>query len=187
MATDLDEIAARIPRLTTERLTLRAHTSGDLPAYGAMWADPEVTRYTTGHPLPLEDVWTRLYKHVGHWAYNGFGSWIVEETATGSFVGEVGIMNRRRSLPGEFADTPESGWIIASAMQGKGYGKEAALRALQWADENVPAAVTMCMIRRENAPSFRVAHALGYGGAVDTEYRGITVSILRRLRPGPPR
>ena len=36
------------PVIETERLILRAHAASDHEAYAAIWADPEVVRYTSG-------------------------------------------------------------------------------------------------------------------------------------------
>ncbi len=52
-----------------------------------MWGDSVVARYVGGKPLSEEETWTKLLRYVGHWAVLGFGYWVVEEKATGKFVG----------------------------------------------------------------------------------------------------
>ena len=45
-----------VPTLETERLKLRGHRLEDLAACAAMWADPEVIRYTTRKPQTEEEA-----------------------------------------------------------------------------------------------------------------------------------
>lgn len=72
------------PILETARLTLRPHRTEDLPAYVAMWSDPNVVRYTIGAPSPPQRTWMRLLGHRGHWYVLGFGYWAVEEKSRGA-------------------------------------------------------------------------------------------------------
>jgi RimJ/RimL family protein N-acetyltransferase len=44
-----------VPVLETERLVLRGHTLEDFPAYAAMWADPQVTKFIGGKPFSEEE------------------------------------------------------------------------------------------------------------------------------------
>lgn len=96
-----------VPVLETERLKLRGHRMDDFPACAAMWADPVVTRHF-GHSFSEEESWTRFLRYFGHWSVLGFGSWLVEERATGNFVGEVGFANYRRAIEPPL-DAPEIG------------------------------------------------------------------------------
>lgn len=45
-----------VPILETPRLILRGPVLEDFPAYAAMWADPEVTRFIGGVPVTEEDA-----------------------------------------------------------------------------------------------------------------------------------
>ena len=49
---------------------------------------------------------------AGCGALLGFGYWLVEERATGAFVGEVGLADFRRELEPGFGDAPEAGWVL---------------------------------------------------------------------------
>src|SRR3954463_15564591 len=109
----MHEDAANIPTLQTTRLTLRGPGLADFAASAALWADPEVTRFITGRPATAEEVWTRLLRYVGHWALLGFGYWVVQETASGRFVGEVGFADYHREMEPSLAGSPEIGWVIA--------------------------------------------------------------------------
>lgn len=71
-----------IPRLTTDRLLLRALEARDFDAYAVMMADPDVVRYLgDGQPLGRADAWRQFAFIIGHWALRGFGLWAVEECA----------------------------------------------------------------------------------------------------------
>src|SRR5579872_1670563 len=117
-----------IPVLETDRLRLRGHCIDDFPACAAMWADAGVTRFIGGRPLSGEEAWARLLRYVGHWDLLGFGYWVVEEKASGTFAGEVGLAEFKRDIEPAI-DVPEAGWVLTTAAQGKGYAT-GALRAV---------------------------------------------------------
>lgn len=78
------------PILETPRLVLRAHELDDLDACVAMWAEPEVVRYTVGTPSSPQRTWLRMLGYRGHWSMLGFGYWAVIERASGTFVASWG-------------------------------------------------------------------------------------------------
>ena len=98
-----------------------------------MWADPIVTRYF-GRSLSEEETWTRFLRYVGHWALLGFGYWVVEEKASGNFVGEVGFADYKRDIQSSVPLAPEIGWVLSSASHGKGYATEAVRAAIAWGE-----------------------------------------------------
>jgi RimJ/RimL family protein N-acetyltransferase len=162
----------KVPILETERLTLRGHRLVDFVQCAAMWADPQVTRYIGGKPLTEEEAWTRLLRYAGHWALLGFGYWVAEENATGSFVGEIGFADYKRDLQPSLKGVPEVGWVLASPAQGKGYATEAVRAVVAWGDEHFSPARTACIIAPENVASIRVAVKCGYREFKTTSYKG---------------
>jgi hypothetical protein len=57
-----------IPTLTTERLRLRAFAAGDLDAYAAMQANPEVMRFLVdGRTHTRVEVWRIMAGFLGHY------------------------------------------------------------------------------------------------------------------------
>jgi RimJ/RimL family protein N-acetyltransferase len=54
----------------------------------------------------------RLLRYVGHWAVLGFGYWVVEEKASGEFVGETGFADYRREMKPSLDGAPEIGWVL---------------------------------------------------------------------------
>jgi RimJ/RimL family protein N-acetyltransferase len=175
-----------IPTLTTARLTLSGHRAEDLEDSFAMWSDPEVTRYVGGKPFGREEVWARLLRYVGHWTMFGYGFWQVRETATGRFVGEVGLADFKRDIAVSFDGAPEAGWVLAPWSYGKGYATEAMMTALAWtAAAGCPR--TMCLIDPLNAASLAVAAKCGYRELARSQYKRAEVVVLeRRVAANPP-
>ena len=168
-----------IPVLETPRLRLRSHTAADYPASCALWAHPEVIRYTLGKPATPEEVWSRLLRYLGSWAFLGYGYWVVEERATRTFVGEVGLCNLQRDLTPPLGDLPEIGWVLSPTHQGKGYATEAAQAALNFAvAAPVSASRIACIVHADNAPSLRVAQKLGFVPSHTTTYRDAPTQVL---------
>jgi RimJ/RimL family protein N-acetyltransferase len=143
--------------LETERLRLRLFREDDLDAYAAMCADPEVMRYigAGGQTLTRAETWRQIAMLLGHWQLRGYGLWAVEERATGTFVGRVGLYNPE-GWPGL-----ECGWALARGAWGKGYATEAARRALAYAFTELGRDHVISLIRPENTASIRVAERIG--------------------------
>jgi RimJ/RimL family protein N-acetyltransferase len=154
--------ATPAPVLETARLRLRGPRIGDLADSLAMWSDPDVVRYTTGKPQSREDVWMRLLRYGGLLSLLGYGYWAVEDKVTGTFVGEIGFADFKRSLEPPIDGIPEIGWVLASHSHGKGYATEAVKAAIAWGDEHFGANRTCCIIHPENLASIRVAEKCGY-------------------------
>ena len=78
-----------IPTLETERLRLRSLRGSDLDDYAALYADPEVVRHLGGGGQPWDRgrAWRHLAFVRGHWLLAGTGSWAVELTESGAFLG----------------------------------------------------------------------------------------------------
>ena len=168
------------PTLETRRLRLRAHTLDDFADVRTMWSDADVTRHIGGQPMIEEDIWMRFLRHVGHWALMGYGSWIVEEKASGKFVGETGFFDAKRNMQPGLGDAHEAGWALASRSHGKGYASEATQAAHDWHDKRFDRARTACMIAPGNGASLRVAEKLGYKEFAHTTYKGRDAVLFER-------
>ena len=169
-----------IPVIETERLRLRAHCVDDLAACAAMWGDPLVTRYIGGRPFTLEEVWARLLRYVGHWTLLGFGFWLVEERATGTFVGEAGLAEFQRDIKPAIQGVPEMGWVLSPRFHGKGYATEAVRAAAAWGDARFGRARTVCLIHPDNTASVRVAEKCGYRPLPAAIYKGQATLMFER-------
>ncbi len=167
------------PRIETERLRLRRHELPDFDASAAMWASEDVTRFIGGKPSSREDSWRRFQTYVGHWALLGHGFWLIEEKASGRFIGEGGFGTFKREIEPVF-DAPEQGWALTPAAHGKGYAFEAMNAALGWGERHFGRRDFVCLIAPGNAPSLRLAEKLGYNEYARSAYRGEPSVLLRR-------
>ena len=176
-------LVVQVHILETERLRLRGHRVEDFAHSAAMWADPVVARFVGGKPLSEEETWAKLLRYVGHWSLLGFGYWLVEEKATGEFVGEVGFANYKRDVQPSLEGMPEAGWVLAREAHGKGYATEALRAVLGWGEMRFGKTRTACMIHPENAASIRVAEKCGYREPKLASYKGESVLLFMR-EPG---
>lgn len=151
-----------VPVIETDRLRLRAHRLADFNDAFAMWSDPVVTRFIGGTPSTEQQTWSRLLNYAGHWALLRFGYWAIEEKRSGRFVGEAGFADFRRDIVPAMKGVPEIGWALASHVHGQGYATEAVRAAVAWADANLAARRTVCLIDPGNAASLRIARTCGY-------------------------
>lgn len=168
------------PILTTARLTLRGHAAADLDACAAMWGDPAVTRFILERPSTREETWARVLRYAGHWALQDFGYWLVEETATGRLVGDVGLADFKRILEPPSDGQPEIGWALAAWAHGRGYATEAVGAVLAWSDRHLAGQATVCIVDPPNAPSLRIAARFGYQEIARVDYQGAPVIVFRR-------
>lgn len=171
-----------IPSLETERLRLRGHRLEDFPAMSAMWADPQVTRFIGGRPFSEEETWARLLRYAGHWRLLGFGYWVVEDRATGRFLGEAGLADFRRAMEPSIHRIPEAGWVLVPSAHGRGFATEAMQAVLAWCDESLMVARTVCLIRPGHTASVRVAEKCGFREFCQTEYHSQASILFERTR-----
>jgi len=149
-----------------------------------MWADPVVVRYIRPTPFTEEESWARMLRHVGHWAMLGYGYWVVEDKATGEFLGEAGFANFHRDIqPPLLGDTPEAGWVFRAAAHGRGYASETVAALAGWADSRFDTH-TACIIEQENLASIRVAEKNGYRPRQFITYKGGQVMMYERKMMG---
>lgn len=171
-----------VPDLLTDRLRLRAHGVADHDAASAMWADAGVVRHIGGKPFTPSDVWARMLRYRGMWSMLGYGFWLIEERASGAFLGEIGLMDARRDIDPPITEI-EVGWALASTAWGKGIATEALRAVVQWADTQLGAATLVCMIEDGNDASIAVAGKFGFVPYARADYGGAAVTLLRRARP----
>ncbi|HYL27142.1 MAG TPA: GNAT family N-acetyltransferase [Candidatus Nitrosotalea sp.] len=152
----------------------------DLAASAAMWGDPEITRHITGSPSTTEQSHSRLLRYIGHWAEFQFGYWLVEESVSGTFVGEVGFAHYHRDIEPAIT-VPELGWVIARRAQRKGYATEAVRAAISWAQRHLAGTDEIaCIIAPDNVASIRVAEKCGFTLARETSYMNLPTLVYSR-------
>lgn len=163
--------------LETPRLRLRKFGERHWEPYAAMCADPEVMRYLgTGVILSRDETWRAIASMLGHWQLRGYGMWALESRETGELVGRAGFLNPA-GWPGF-----ELGWVLARSHWGKGYAREAAREALRHAFDVLEQDRVISLIREANAPSIRVAEAIGEKPSGEVELLGAKALVYEIRR-----
>ena len=168
------------PTLSTDRLTLRGHTAEDFEASLRLWNRPEVYRHISGKPCPRETGWGRIQRYAGQWALGLPGFWVVEETATGDYVGEMGFGHFWRDIDPPTAGALEAGWVMDPAFFGRGYAHEAMRAAFGWLADARPPEPVLALIAPENAPSLALAARLGFAASHEAVYHDAPTRVLVR-------
>ncbi|UOQ51920.1 GNAT family N-acetyltransferase [Hymenobacter cellulosivorans] len=171
-----------VPLLETPDLLLRGPRLSDLPDAAAMHTDPDFYRFLGNKPQSQEDVWRRLLGQLGHWAMLGYGSWAIEEKATGRYIGTVGFFDFQRDLTPSISGAPEAGWVLTPSVHGRGFASQALQAAFGWAEAHLAADRITCIIDPDNVASLRLADKFGFREFARTTYHDAPIVLLERRR-----
>lgn len=161
-----------IPTLETERLILRGFGPQDVEPFVSFYAT-EDSRFVGG-PCERALAWRRFASYAGGWLLRGYGKYALEEKASGNFVGLVGPW-----YPEGWPE-PEIAWTVIPEFQGRGFAKEAAIRALRHVYEDLGWKRAVSCVNAENKPSIRLAESLGATLEGETEIRPYGPALLYR-------
>lgn len=143
-----------IPTLTTSRLILRGMRADDWPRYKQIMSTHRA-RFMGG-PFSEAIAWGMFCSDHAQWDLFGCcGAIMIDDSATGACVGQVGI-NAGPLFP-EF----ELGWFVYPEFVGLGYAHEAAAAMLDWAKEVRQLPSLVSYVDAENVKSARLAMRLG--------------------------
>ncbi len=141
------------PEIETDRLILRPPRAEDFPFFCDLMASDDA-RFIGGPQTPPE-VWRSLCMITGAWTINGFSLFSVIEKNTGDWIGRLGPW-RPEGWPGT-----EVGWGLLPSAQGKGYAREGATAAIDYAFDILEWTDVIHCIDAKNAPSIKLAQRLG--------------------------
>lgn len=152
-------LAAGLPRLVTERLSLRAPEIADFDAYARIFLSD---RWHDEGGRTREDAWLDFAQMVAGWMLRGMGLMAIDKRG-GEHVGFV-VLNH------EYGDAhAEVGWMLNDGSEGNGYATEAARAALRFAFGSLRLKGLVSYIAPSNTASIRVAERLGAQLAPETE------------------
>ncbi len=142
--------------ITTERLNLRLMTVQDAGNLLQIFSDPIAMHY---YPSTMDEAatigWIR--RTLDNYDTYGVGFWVVEEKASGRFLGQCGM------IPQELDGSPimEIAYLLVRREWGQGYATEAAMAVKQYGFETMGYPKLVSLIDRHNTPSIRVAERVG--------------------------
>lgn len=148
------DFTLNIPRLTTERLILRAPVMSDFPAFAAFRADP-LRSLGVGGPVGEAQAFEKFGEIIGHWHLRGFGRFLVADRATDAPLGVVGPYH-----PPDWPE-PEIAWSVFAQGEGKSIAFEAATAARHWAYQTLGWTTAISMVITGNTRSSALAARLG--------------------------
>lgn len=144
---------AVLPRLRTERLTLRAPELTDLPLWIAICTGDESA--LVGGPMNARDAWEAFCVYVAGWSLHGHGLWAVDHRASDRPIGFVMLGLEWEDLE------PELGWMLDPQARGQGFGAEAAMAARDYAMTLFGPGGCVSYIAADNPRSARLAATIG--------------------------
>ncbi|MDO5606504.1 MAG: GNAT family N-acetyltransferase [Paracoccus sp. (in: a-proteobacteria)] len=149
----LDALAAAVPVIRTERLTLRAPRMADFDLFADFFASPR--SHMDEGPKTRPEAWDLFAKGAGQWLLRGYGQWNVDDAA-GNLVARVGLYH-----PITWPE-PELAWMVLDpAAEGRGIAYEAANAARAAAARIWGITRPISSIFPENTRSIRLAERLG--------------------------
>ncbi|ARE41109.1 Protein export cytoplasm protein SecA ATPase RNA helicase [Rhodovulum sp. P5] len=145
-----------IPVIETDRLILRGPQMSDIePMLSFMTSDR--SRFVRSKAeMDANTTWRALAHVAGMWHLRGYGSFVIEDKATGAAIGMTG--------PWHPITWPECelGWSIwPEAAEGEGYAFEAASAARDFAFGTLGWTTAVSYIDPANARSIALAERLG--------------------------
>ena len=165
------------PTLETDRLILRSPEKRDAEAMIDFLMDADRAGGFGGY-TNRSDAWRWFTLNVGHWHWHGYGYFTIEDKATGHPAGISGIWN-----PDGWPE-PEVGWVVFDGFEGRSIAYEAAMRARQWAYEELGFSTLTSNIVPGNTRSVRLAERMG--AVHERTYENPTMGTEMLYRhPGP--
>ena len=162
--------------IETDRLTLRRVREADRETVARWNADPVFTAHLGGvHTRDRSDeVFDRWLRH---WDEHGFGSLLVEWSATGELVGRTGPQFHR-----VWPHDPEVGWGVDPAWWGRGIATEAGAAAVAWTFGELGFVRVVSIATEDNVASRRVMAKLGFRvhAKIPSEWGELWVHALDR-------
>lgn len=163
-----------IPRLTTERLVLRALERKDFDVY----AEGLARHDAPGGPVDRRTAWRMFAASSGTWLLDGAGWWGIELAETKALAGICGVFYREANPDRETtAEELEIGWTVFAPFRRRGIASEAAAAALAYGFETMGAKRIIALIDVDNHASARVSERIGMRFERDVGFYGIRLRL----------
>jgi RimJ/RimL family protein N-acetyltransferase len=152
----------------TDRLILRNWRDSDRAEYLATCNTEAVTAYLDG-PTAVDDIDAAFARIAKSQRDHGFGFWAIERKSDRALLGYCGLSicdDLERPVHGDI----EIGWRLREDAWGRGYGREAARAALDWAWANLDVDRVVSFTVPANEPSWRLMERLGMVRRPDLDF-----------------
>jgi len=148
---------ATLQKITSDRLLLRAIESSDAPFFFKLFNSEGWLKYIGDRNIKtIADAEKQIIeKYIPSYSTNGYGSYLVEEIATGAAVGTCGIYKRAN------LDHPDIGFAFLPQYTGKGYGYESATVVMEHARKYLKLKTILAFTVAHNTPSIGLLEKLG--------------------------
>jgi RimJ/RimL family protein N-acetyltransferase len=166
--------------LRTARLVLRQWRDGDLMSFAALSADPNVMLHFPA-TLTREQSDAFVEREQALIAERGWGLWAVELVQRSSFMGYVGLAERR--FDAHFTPAVEVGWRLAREHWGNGYASEGARAAVAFAFDELGLDEIVSFTTVGNDRSRRVMERLGMTHDAADDFEHPLLAHGHPLRP----
>jgi [ribosomal protein S5]-alanine N-acetyltransferase len=147
--------------LESERLLFREHEAGDLDAYCAMEADPEVRRYVGGAPRMRKDAERKFRDTFLKRADARLALRATIFKPEGCYIGYCGLGPNFRPT-GPRSNEAALGFYLARKYWGRGLATEAGRAFVNFGFDELHLARIVSAVEVGNAASLRVLEKLGF-------------------------
>ncbi len=174
--------------IETKRLLLRPWEERDLDPFASMNRDPEVMEYFPDL-LTRDESRQRIERQNQRLREDGFAFLAVEELATSTFVGWIGL--GRVPFDASFAPAVEIGWRLARDFWGQGYASEGARACLRYGFEVLDLPEIVAFTFEGNARSRALMARIGMRQDIEASFmhpnlasdHWLAPHVLYRARP----
>lgn len=142
-----------IPTLITSRLTLRPMCAEDWDEYHRLMTSDRAVYM--GGPFSTSVAWGMFCADHAQWGLFDCGALMIENTANGDCLGQVGINY------GPLFPEWELGWLLYPEAEGQSFAYEAAIAMRAWAQDVRLLETLVSYIDPDNSRSARLAERLG--------------------------
>jgi RimJ/RimL family protein N-acetyltransferase len=152
-----DDPTTTLPTLQAERIRLRPHREEDLPAFFALYSDPEAMRYWSFPAwTDIEQAHPRFNGALAPVAPDGVHAWAIAD-ADDALIGGLTLFSIDRKQ-----GRAEIGYALHSSQWGHGYAQEAARLGIDFAFGTLSLRRIEADIDPRNAASCRLVERMGF-------------------------
>ncbi len=159
--------------IETDRLFMRSFCNGDVDAFSAICADPEVMKYIGGGSHDREQTQAKIAKWINDYETDGFGLMALIHKNSNELIGFCGLIKQVV----DDKECIELGYRLAKKYWGQGLATEAAQAARDYAFKDLNIQQLISIIHPENIASKKVASKTGMRFIKKTIFQGIDVEI----------